>query len=182
MPGRALRDTNLTQFAPDVLAGLYVPMFMFTGEYDVSFDSTEKLYRVRAPALFRNAMDLGQYPYPFWHDPRKWNDYQAANELNFWVDPSKMRIVTMQFSVRGKPDPRLISAPRTPPLFDGKWMWMDAAGQRASRVPRSSSVCSGAATRFSVNWRAHTGISPWSSGMAPATNAMRRTTTLGRSG
>src|SRR5262245_58129560 len=131
--GRRLRDTNLTQFAPDVLAGLYVPMFMFTGEYDVSFDSTEKLYRVRAPALFRNAMDLGQYPYPFWHDPRKWNDYQAANELTFWVDPSKTRIVTMQFSARGKPDPRLVSAPRTAPPFDGKWMWVDAGGQSQPR-------------------------------------------------
>ena len=131
--GRRLRDTNLTQFAPDVLAGLYMPMFMFTGEYDVSFDSTEKLYRARAPALFRNAMDIGQYPYPFWHDPRKWNDYQAANELTFWVDPSKTRIVTMQFSARGKPDPRLVSAPRTPPPFDGKWMWTDSGGQSQPR-------------------------------------------------
>jgi hypothetical protein len=131
--GRRLRDTNLTQFAPDVLAGLYMPMFMFTGEYDLSFDSTEKLYRVRAPALFRNAMDLGQYPYPFWHDPKKWNDYQAANELIFWVDPSKRRIVMMQFSAHGKPDPRLVSAPRTPPPFDGKWMWTDASGQSQPR-------------------------------------------------
>src|SRR5262245_44433644 len=38
--GRRLRDTNLTQFAPDVLVGLYMPMFMLTGEYDVAFDST----------------------------------------------------------------------------------------------------------------------------------------------
>jgi len=131
--GRRLRDTNLTQFAPDVLAGLYMPMFMFTGEHDVSFDSTERLYRIRAPALFRNQMDLGQYPYPFWHDPKKWNDYQAANELTFWVDPNKRRIVTMQFSARGKSDPRLVSAPRTPPPFDGKWMWTDANGQSQPR-------------------------------------------------
>src|SRR5262249_38211641 len=32
--GRRLKDTNLTQFAPDVLTGLYIPLFMLTGEYD----------------------------------------------------------------------------------------------------------------------------------------------------
>src|SRR5262245_60462473 len=127
--GRRLKDTNLTQFASDVVAGLYMPLFMLTGEYDVAFDSTERLYRVQAPALFRNALDLGQYPYPFWHDARKWNDYQAANQMTFWVDPKKLRVVTMQFSARDKPDPRLTSASRTPPVFDGKWMWTDANGQ-----------------------------------------------------
>ena len=131
--GRRLRDTNLTQFAPDVLAGLYLPMFMLSGEYEVSFDPTERLYRARVPALFRNALDPGQYPYPFWHDAKKWADYQAANEIAIWVDPARMRIVTMQFSARGNPDPRLTSAPRTPPAFDGKWMWTDALGQSQPR-------------------------------------------------
>jgi hypothetical protein len=49
--GRRLRDTNLTQFAPDVLSGLYVPLFMFTGEYQIGFDPTERLYRARVPRL-----------------------------------------------------------------------------------------------------------------------------------
>ncbi len=108
--GRRLRDTNLTQFAPDVLSGLYMPMFMFTGEYEIGFDPTERLYRARVPALFRNALDPGQYPYPFWHDAKKWADYQAANELTFWIDPAKVKVVIMQFSAKGKPDPKLTSA------------------------------------------------------------------------
>ena len=127
--GRRLRDTNLTQFAPDVMSGLYLPMFMFTGDYEINFDPTERLYRARVPALFRNALDPGQYPYPFWHDAKKWADYQAANEVTLWVDPAKVKVVIMQFSARGKPDPRLTSVPRTPPAFDGKWMWTDANGQ-----------------------------------------------------
>ncbi len=131
--GKRLRDTNLTQFAPDVMSGLYLPMFMFTGDYEINFDPTERLYRVRAPALFRNALDPGQYPYPFWHDAKKWADYQAANELTFWVDPAKVKVVIMQFSARGKPDPRLTSLPHTPPAFDGKWMWTDANGQSQPR-------------------------------------------------
>ena len=131
--GKRLRDTNLTQFAPDVMSGLYIPMFMFTGDYEINFDPTERLYRTRASALFRNALDPGQYPYPFWHDAKKWADYQAANEVTFWVDPAKVKVVIMQFSARGKPDPRLTSAPRTPPAFDGKWMWTDANGQSQPR-------------------------------------------------
>src|SRR5215510_7391432 len=104
-PGESLKDTTLTQFAPEAWTGLYAPMFMFDGTWRLDYDESEQLFRARLGALFRNALDPGQYPYPFWHDARKWNDYQAANELTFWVDPSKGRIVTMQFSARGKPDP-----------------------------------------------------------------------------
>ena len=131
--GRRIRDTNLTQFAPDVLAGLYMPMWMLPGDYEIGFDPTERLYRARVPALFRNALDPGQYPYPFWHDAKKWADYQAANEITIWIDPAKVRITVMQFSARGKPDPRLTSAPRTPPAFDGKWTWTDSEGRNQPR-------------------------------------------------
>ena len=127
--GKRLRDTNATQFAPDVLSGLYIPMFMFTGDYEISFDATERLYRGRAAALFRNSLDPGQYPYPFWHDAKKWADYQAANQITFWIDPAKVKIVFMQFSAQGKPDPRLTSAPYARPAFDGKWLWTDSEGQ-----------------------------------------------------
>jgi hypothetical protein len=126
--GRRLRDTNLTQFAADVVSGLYMPLFMLTGEYEIGFDPTERLYRARVQALFRNALDPGQYPYPFWHDAKKWADYQAANEMTIWVDPDRVKIVIMQFSARGKSDPRLTSVPRVPPTFDGKWMWTDTNG------------------------------------------------------
>src|SRR3989475_9797931 len=73
--GRRLRDTNLTQFAPDVLSGLYMPMFMFTGEYEIGFDPTDRLYHARLPALFRNALDPCQDPYPFLAYANKWADY-----------------------------------------------------------------------------------------------------------
>ena len=131
--GLRLRDTNLTRFKPDVFAGLYAPLFMFPGEYEVTFDPTERLYRAQVSALFRNALDPGQYPYPFWHNAKKWGDYQAANEVTFWIDPNQMKVTVMQFSARGKPDPRLTSVPRTPPAFDGKWMWTDANGQSQPR-------------------------------------------------
>src|SRR3984893_11827978 len=33
--GAALENTNLTQFASDVIAGLYLSLFMFSGEYTI---------------------------------------------------------------------------------------------------------------------------------------------------
>jgi len=131
--GKRLRDTNATQFAPDVLAGLYLPLFMFTGDVEIAFDATERLYRGRAAALFRNALDPGQYPYPFWHDAKKWDDYQRANQLTFWIDPGPTRIVFMQFSAQGAPDARLASAPYPRPAFDGRWLWTDAQGRPQPR-------------------------------------------------
>jgi hypothetical protein len=83
--------------------------------------------------LFRNALDAGQYPYPFWHNAKKWTDYESANELSFWIDPNQMKITVMQFSARGNLDPRLMFTPYLRPPFDGKWMWMDAQGQSQPR-------------------------------------------------
>src|ERR1700704_550894 len=62
-PGESPKDTNLTQCAPEVWTGLYAPMFMFDGTWRVDYDESERLYRVRLGALFRNALEPGQYPY-----------------------------------------------------------------------------------------------------------------------
>jgi hypothetical protein len=65
--GAALKDTNLTQFAPDVIAGLYLSLFMYSGEYSTEYVERERLYLVRLRAGFRNLLPPGQFPYPFWH-------------------------------------------------------------------------------------------------------------------
>jgi hypothetical protein len=124
-----LRDTNLTQFNGEVLSGLYLPMFMFNGRYRIEYDATEARYRARLEAVFRNHLVPGQYPYPFWHDAKKWNDYQRANGLTLWIDPYTSKIVVGQFSRQDGADPRLNTASRTPPAFDGNWMWVDPNGE-----------------------------------------------------
>src|SRR6478735_11170205 len=79
--GAALKDTNLTQFAPDVIAGLYLPLFMYSGEYSTEYVERERLYLVRLRAGFRNLLPPGQFPYPCWHQEAKWGVYQTANSV-----------------------------------------------------------------------------------------------------
>jgi hypothetical protein len=127
-PGESLKDTTLTQFAPEVWTGLYAPLFMFDGTWGVEYDENERLYRARLGALFRNALEPGQYPYPFWHSQRKWNEYQNANTWVLWIKPDSGSIVVGQFTNDGQEHARLKSQPVVRPRFDGQWMWTDDKG------------------------------------------------------
>src|SRR3954454_15555237 len=132
-PGAALKDTNLTQFAPDVIAGLYLPLFMFSGEHSTEYVEREGRYLIRLRAGFRNRLPPGQFPYPFWHDEAKWGVYQAANSVLLWVDPKTAKIVVGQFTERGE-DSALVSTEPIRPKFDGRWMWMDSDGHIQPQV------------------------------------------------
>ena len=101
---------------------------MFDGRYQVDYDPAEGRYRARLEAVFRNHLVPGQYPYPFWHDAKKWDDYQRANGITLWIDPYTSQIVVAQFSKQEGADARLITPSRIPPAFDGKWMWLDDTG------------------------------------------------------
>jgi hypothetical protein len=128
-----LKDTNLTQFAPDIIAGLYLSLFMFSGEHTVEYVDREHMYLIRLRAGFRNRLPPGQYPYPYWHDEAKWGVYQATNSILLWVDPKTARITIAQFTERGRGS----SVASTEPVahqFDGKWMWMDKDGRIQPQV------------------------------------------------
>src|SRR6478672_9033057 len=131
--GAALKDTNLTQFAPDVIAGLYLSLFMFSGEHTIEYVQRERMYLIRLQAGFRNRLPPGQFPYPFWHDEAKWGVYQAANSVLLWVDPKTAKIVIGQFTERGNDSP-VVSTQPILPKFDGNWMWMDKEGRIQPRV------------------------------------------------
>ncbi|KRR01029.1 hypothetical protein CQ12_27350 [Bradyrhizobium jicamae] len=131
--GAALSDTNLTQFAPDVIAGLYLPLFMFSGEYSTEYVERERLYLIRLRAGFRNLLPPGQFPYPFWHLEAKWGVYQATNSVLLWVNPKTARIVVGQFTERGSGSP-VVSTQPISHKFDGQWMWMDKEGRIQPRV------------------------------------------------
>jgi len=131
--GAALKNTNLTQFAPDVIAGLYLSLFMYSGEYSTEYVERERLYLIRLRAGFRNLLPPGQFPYPFWHEETKWGVYQAANSVLLWVNPKTAKIVIGQFTERGSDSP-VVSTQPIWPTFDGNWMWMDKEGRIQPRV------------------------------------------------
>ena len=133
-PQKSLADTHLTQFAPDVLTGMYMPLFMFNGRQTVSYNEVEKMYRVELGVAFRNRLAPGQYPYPFWHVEAKWNTYQGANAMLLWIDPASMKVRTAQFTTRGTTDPKAKIVAVPVPAFDGKWMWTDADGKAQPKV------------------------------------------------
>ena len=64
-PNASLKQTTLTQFAPDVLTGMYIPLFMFNGKHTVQYDEREKLFLVKLEVAFRNRLAPGEFPYPF---------------------------------------------------------------------------------------------------------------------
>jgi len=131
--GAMLKETNLTQFAPDVIAGLYLSLFMFSGEHTLEYVDRERMYLIRLQAGFRNRLAPGQFPYPFWHDEAKWGVYQAANSVLLWVDPKAAKIVIGQFTERGSGS-AVVSTEPVKPKFDGKWMWVDKDGRIQPQV------------------------------------------------
>lgn len=133
-PKAALKDTSLTQFAPDVWLGLYLPLFMFNGKQTVEWIEKEGLYLVRLETAFRNRLAPGQFPYPFWHNQEKWGMYQDAKSFMLWVKPGEDRLTAAQYTPTAKNSPIASSkkVPRTE--FDGKWMWTDKNGKQQPQV------------------------------------------------
>lgn len=128
-PARSLKETGLTQFAPDVITGMYLPLFMFSGQQRVLWVEKEKLFQLRMQTAFRNRLAPGQFPYPFWHEADKWSTYENAAELIFWWNPQRDRITVAQFTAKTEVQPAQPPQPVAMPKFDGQWMWTDAAGQ-----------------------------------------------------
>jgi len=129
-----LKDTTLTQFAPDVLTGMYLPLFMFNGRYTLEYQAREGMFLVRLETAFRNRLAPGQFPYPFWHDETKWSTYQGANTLLLWIDPKTARIKVGQYTDRGATAPIVAPERGQQAKFDGKWMWTDADGREQPQV------------------------------------------------
>lgn len=129
-----LAETSLTQFAPDVLTGMYLPLFMFNGEHRVEWVESEKLALIRLRTAFRNRLQPGQFPYPFWHEAEKWSMYQGAREVLLWWSPVRAQVVAAQFTVHADQPPLALSEPVKAPAFEGQWMWADAQGRAQPKV------------------------------------------------
>lgn len=142
-PKLRIAKKQLTALQSWVFQFLYMPLFSFTGRWSVGRDPREDVNYIAVEAYFRNALPSGDYPYPFWHTADKWNAYEAANQLKFYLDGNgKIFMVTR--SGDGTEAHRGTYAHVTPPAFDGKWQWVDADGKLE---PRASLF----ANRYSAN-------------------------------
>lgn len=133
-PALTLKETPLTQFRPEILAGLYAPLFMFNGTYRLTYNEREKLYMATLDVAFRNRLQPGQFPYPFWHEENKWSTYENAKSMLLWINPNTGKIRVAQFSALGTTLPGHTVQPAQLPAFDGKWVWTDAQGQTQPAV------------------------------------------------
>lgn len=133
-PKLTIKESNLTQFGPDVLTGMYLPLFMFDGRYSVDPKPAEGLLRIRLHTAFRNGLPPGQFPYPFWHEAEKWSHYENANQIILHWDPKSGRVKVAQFSRWGDNPPVVATRSVTPPPFDGQWRWTDAQGRSQPAV------------------------------------------------
>lgn len=124
-PEDLLYDAHLTEFDPYVWRRMYLSTFMFEDRAPVIERAGD--YRVlRVPVRFRNAMDAGEYPYPFWHSPNKWTSYERALDLVFVFD-SKHQIPVV---VRGAEQDA--TRPHSDRAFDGMWTWDGGAEPRVA--------------------------------------------------
>jgi hypothetical protein len=131
--GKPVREMELTEFDSEMWTGLYLSLWMFTGKYQVVYDEVEKENVIYLQTKFRNRLEHGQYPYPFWHSTAKWNDWQAAPTLKLHLDRSGERVYAFLRSRHGErvtgnyPDV-------APHAFDGQWRWRGADGVMEPRV------------------------------------------------
>jgi hypothetical protein len=128
-----LERTALTQLAPEAWTRLYAPLFMFNGNHVVEWVPEENQFLIRLEAAFRNQLEPGQFPEPFWHDAAQWAAYQNTNALMLWVQPQTGRIHVAQFTDRAD-TPLLQPVQPVARRFDGQWLWTDAAGRTQPAV------------------------------------------------
>lgn len=116
---------SLTEFDPPVWLKLYASTMMFTGEYEVKPSGPFSVLELKAK--FRSRLDPGDYPYPFWHSPKKWQAYLDLASLCVVFREDK--IVAVYRVANSDP-----SKPPADRPWDGKWQWQDASGNQQPRV------------------------------------------------
>lgn len=122
--GFDLDQYHLTQFNPMVWTKLYLSTFTFTGAYSVR---QEPPYTVLEMAVqFRDALDPGDYPYPFWHNPKKWQAYVNTNQVRFVFENDRV-VAALRCA-----DPAAGAV--TAKAWDGHWHWQDGNGGEQPRV------------------------------------------------
>ena len=124
---------SLTEFDPMVWLKLYASTIMFTGHREVRKDGPLTILEMEA--RFRSNLDPGDYPYPFWHSPKKWQAYLDLSALVLVFRENKI-VAAYRIAQADKAHPA-VARP-----WDGKWEWIDANGDKQPRVALFSYIFS----------------------------------------
>jgi hypothetical protein len=119
------QDSNLTRFSPLVWRKMYLSLFMVPGEFRI--ERAEPYTVLRVACQFRNRLEAGLYPYPFWHSAAKWESWEQCLELLFVFEKGKVIAILRS----AEKDP---VRPHEARVWDGKWHWSGARGQTEPRV------------------------------------------------
>ncbi|NET34151.1 MAG: hypothetical protein F6K19_19360 [Cyanothece sp. SIO1E1] len=117
-------DHETTSFNPLVWRRTYLSTFMITDEPTV--EQKEGFTVIHLPVQFRNGLDAGAFPYPFWHSPNKWQAYQTAEEVLLVMKAGKIKGALRSYQ---KDEDR----PLVEREWDGQWVW-DAADTQEPQV------------------------------------------------
>ena len=117
--GFDLTRSNTTWLDSLVWTRLYLSTFAFPGGHRIERDGER--FVVRVPVVFRNALDAGEYPYPFWHSPAKWKSYEQSEALLVFIERSSIIAVLRSETLDA-------ARPHSERAWDEHWQWQSAHG------------------------------------------------------
>ncbi len=91
-------ETHTTRFDPRVFRRMYLSLYAFPPTHEVETDAQGRTL-LRVQPRFRNRLDMGSYPYPFWHRAGKWTSYQQATDLVFIIKQGRLLGALRSFEV-----------------------------------------------------------------------------------
>src|SRR4051812_38780684 len=141
-------ESPMNRFNVLVWRRMYLSLMMFTGDRSIE-QTSDGLTVVHLGYQFRNGLEMGSYPYPFWHSKKKWDSYELAKEIVLifqggqWVGAMRA------------PD-QDTSRPHVAHTWSGQWQW-ETGGQAQPYVTLYSYLFSTAnphVTRLDTAYRA----------------------------
>jgi hypothetical protein len=114
-------ESNMNWFNTYVWRRMYLSLMMF-GTGATIETTADGLTVVHVPVMFRNQLEMGSYPYPFWHSAKKWTSYQLATEFLVIVQNGKW-FGAMRSATQDTTRPMVAHA------WSGQWQWEVAGTQ-----------------------------------------------------
>lgn len=117
--GFDIARSRTTQMNGLVLRRMYLSTFAFGPEFRSERAGATLVLHVAS--RFRQELDPGDYPYPFWHSADKWRSYESARELLFFITEGSLKAV-----LRSEEQDR--QRPHRERQWDGRWAWQSERG------------------------------------------------------